>query len=136
MRKTLAWLLLCPIAFVWAQENAGDGDSNDTAYVTYTICAGYYAVMVDEFRKIPVSTEVNHIIDTYLEAGEISTILATTFASFDYPADIVEGLVEDAIHLETTNFRDLVSRDVQLVSSLYDRICERVIDEGVSVLAG
>ncbi|MAM71401.1 MAG: hypothetical protein CMP91_09690 [Gammaproteobacteria bacterium] len=133
--------------FSSAQENIPAGepqeantessmDSEDKAYTSYAICAGYYSVMVDEFRALPTAPEVDNTIAAYEEAGEVSTLLATTFAAIDYSAEAIDAVVEGAINRETENFRDMISHDVQLVGSLYDMICERMIDEGVTVLAG
>ena len=111
-------------------------DSEDKAYTSYAICAGFYSVMIDEFRALPAAPEVDNTIAAYEEAGEVSTLLATTFAAIDYSAEAIDAVVEGAINRETENFRDMISHDVQLVGSLYDMICERMIDEGVTVLAG
>ena len=118
-------------------ENSAESTSQeDGAYTSYAICAGFYAVMVDEFRAMPQAPDVDYTIEAYLEAGEMSTMLATAFASVDYSADVIEGIVAEAINRETQTLRAMVDDDIQLVGTLYDMICERMIDEAFSVLAG
>jgi len=145
IRKTLiAGLLasLCSLGF--AQDVAVDSTAAETehlpaeekAYTAYAICAGFYSVMADEFRLLPQAPGVDDTIAAYQEAGEISTMLATAFASEDIASEAIASVVADAINKEMDTLRAMLDKDVQLVGSLYDMICEQMINEAVTVLAG
>lgn len=120
-----------------AMENSAESVlQEDKAYTSYAICAGFYTVMADEFRTLPPAPEVNDTIEAYQEAGEISTRLATVFASIDYSAEAIDTLVSEAITRETDTMKLMMEKDMQLVGSLYDMICEQMINEAFTVLAG
>lgn len=151
MKFVAALALIGLSSFLFAQEDAASQQNpeaanpeddlepfqqEDKAYTSYAICAGFYAVMVDEFRAMPQEPEVDYTIEAYLEAGEVSTMLASAFASIDYSSESIQRIVADAINRETETLRAMVKGDIQLVGTLYDMICERMIDEAFTVLAG
>jgi hypothetical protein len=129
---------LCSLCF--AQDNPAPEEESlpaeDKTYTAYAICAGFYSVMADELRMMPQAPGVNDTIAAYQEAGEISTMLATAFASEDIASEAIAGVVKDAITKEMDTLRAMVDKDVQLVGSLYDMICEQMINEAVTVLTG